>query len=200
MLENTSGYRVLLASKSPRRRELLKMLDIPFDIAPSVDVDETYPADMEAKEVPLFLSTLKARAYASLIKSNELIITADTVVINNGEVLGKPHSVKEAAAMLRRMAGHSHTVVTGVCLTSSERQVSFEVTTEVCFAELTDEEIDYYVHKYKPLDKAGAYGIQEWIGAVAVAGIEGSFYNVMGLPIHQLYRQLCAFRDTESPD
>lgn len=193
MLDNISKYNVLLASKSPRRHELLKMLDIPFKVAPTVEVDETYPSDLPAKEVPLYLSALKARAYASLIHDNELVITADTVVINNGIILGKPHSDGEAAEMLRGMSGHSHIVVTGVSLTTATDRVSFDVTTEVDFAELTDEEIAYYVSKYKPFDKAGAYGIQEWIGAAAVSGIRGSFYNVMGLPIHQLYKVLKDF-------
>lgn len=193
MLENLKRYKILLASKSPRRQELLKMLDIPFEIAASVDVDESYPAGLPAEQVPLYLSKVKARAYSSLIKSDELIITADTIVINQGEILGKPHSEREAMEMLRRMAGHAHTVVTGVSLTSADRQVSFDTRTSVLFAGLTDSEIEYYIHKYKPLDKAGAYGIQEWIGAVAVAGIDGSFYNVMGLPVHQLYRRLQEF-------
>lgn len=193
MLDNISRYRVLLASKSPRRRELLKMLDIPFEIAEAIEVDETYPADMPPREVPLYLSALKAKAYSELIQSNELVITADTIVINNGDILGKPRDVDQAAAMLRAMSGHTHTVVTGVSLTSAAKQVSFDVTTDVVFASLTSEEIAYYVNNYKPLDKAGAYGIQEWIGAVAVSGIEGSFYNVMGLPIHQLYRKLSCF-------
>lgn len=193
MLDNISRYKVLLASKSPRRRELLKMLDIPFEIAETVEVDEDYPADMPPREVPLYLSVLKAKAYSELIHDNELIITADTIVINNGDILGKPRDTTQAAAMLHAMAGHTHTVVTGVSLTSAAKQVSFDVSTEVMFAPLTDKEIEYYVNNYKPLDKAGAYGIQEWIGAVAVSGIEGSFYNVMGLPIHQLYRKLSRF-------
>lgn len=193
MLDNISRYKVLLASKSPRRRELLKMLDISFEIAEAVEVDETYPADMPPRQVPLYLSALKAKAYSEHIHDNELIITADTIVINDGKILGKPRDTAQASAMLQAMAGHSHTVVTGVSLTSASKQVSFDVTTEVLFAPLTDDEIDYYINNYKPLDKAGAYGIQEWIGAVAVSGIKGSFYNVMGLPIHQLYRKLSCF-------
>lgn len=169
------------------------MLDVPFEIAPTVEVEESYPDDLPLRDVPLYLSRLKAAAYSELIHSNELIITADTVVLNEGSILGKPHSVEQAAEMLALMSGHAHTVVTGVSLTSKEKQVSFDVTTDVIFAKLTPEEIDYYVNKYKPLDKAGAYGIQEWIGAVAVEGIRGSFYNVMGLPVHQLYRHLSDF-------
>ena len=190
MLDNLKKYRILLASKSPRRHELLKMLDIPFEIAQTVEVDETYPADLPAEKVPEYLSRLKAAAYASLIKDNELIITADTIVINRGEVLGKPADEADAVEMLLSMAGHPHTVITGVSLTTRARQDTFEVRTEVYFAPLSREDVEYYVHRYHPLDKAGAYGIQEWIGAVAVEGIEGSFYNVMGLPVHQLYKHL----------
>ncbi|MCM1319174.1 MAG: Maf family nucleotide pyrophosphatase [Muribaculaceae bacterium] len=190
MLENLNRYSILLASKSPRRRELLKMLDIPFTIAQTVEVDETYPADLSPEQVPLYLSRLKAEAYSSLIKSNELIITADTIVINNGKILGKPKSEEQAKCMLREMSGHEHTVISGVSITTADKQVSFDTHTEVLFAPLTDEDINYYVEHYHPMDKAGAYGIQEWIGAVAVCGIQGSFYNVMGLPIHQLYCKL----------
>lgn len=192
-MENLEKYRVLLASKSPRRRELLKMLDIPFEIAPSVDVVESYPASLPAREVPLYLSGLKAEAYKSLIVSNELIITADTVVINQGRVVGKPKSEDDAVAMLLSLSGHPHDVITGVSLTSAKRQVRFEVETRVFFDEITPDQARYYVAKYKPLDKAGAYGIQEWIGAIGVRGIEGSFYNVMGLPVHQLYQHLRDF-------
>lgn len=190
MLDNLKKYNILLASKSPRRRELLRMLDIPFTIAETVDVDETYPEDLPAEKVPLYLSKLKARAYSSLIHDNEMVITADTIVINNGKILGKPRSIAEAKEMLRQMSGHPHTVISGVSITTRDKQVSFDTHTEVIFAPLTDEDIDYYVERYKPLDKAGAYGIQEWIGAVAVSGITGSFYNVMGLPVHQLYCKL----------
>lgn len=193
MFENLNKYRILLASKSPRRRELMKMLDIPFEIADMIEVEESYPSDLPAREVPSYLAALKAAAYATVIKPGDLVVTADTVVINDGKVLGKPSDRREAAAMLRAMSGHKHTVVTGVSLTAADRQVSFDASTDVMFASLTDEEINYYVAEYSPMDKAGAYGIQEWIGAAAVIGIEGSFYNVMGLPVHQLYRHLRAF-------
>lgn len=193
MFENLNKYRILLASKSPRRRELMRMLDIPFEIADMIEVEESYPSDLPAREVPSYLAALKAAAYATVIKPGDLVVTADTVVINDGKVLGKPSDRREAAAMLRAMSGHKHTVVTGVSLTAADRQVSFDASTDVMFASLTDEEINYYVAEYSPMDKAGAYGIQEWIGAAAVIGIEGSFYNVMGLPVHQLYRHLRAF-------
>lgn len=192
MLDNLNKYKILLASKSPRRHELLKMLDIPFDIAPPIDIDETYPSNLPASKVPIYLAVLKANAYRSLIKNNELIITADTIVINNETILGKPKSEEEAVRMLQSLSGHPHTVITGVSLTSATRQVNFDVSTKVEFAEINDCDSNYYVSKYKPLDKAGAYGIQEWIGAIAVKAINGSFYNVMGLPVHQLY---CYLRD-----
>lgn len=184
---NLKKYKILLCSRSPRRQELLKMLDIDFEIAPSIEVEETYPADMPAAAVPLYLSALKAKGYAPLLQPDTMLITADTIVINDGEVVGKPKDEADARRMLAAMSGKTHTVVTGVTVTTTERQVSFDVTTRVSFDRLSDEEIDYYVKRYSPLDKAGAYGIQEWIGAVAVSGIEGSFYNVMGLPVHQLY-------------
>lgn len=180
----------MLASKSPRRRELLGMLDIPFDIAPAIEVEEVAPADLEAKKTPEFLSRLKASAYRDLIKGNELIITADTIVVLEGKVLGKPHTAAEAVDMLMELSGREHTVVTGVALTTATRQKCFSVESNVKFAPLTREEAEYYVNRYSPLDKAGAYGIQEWIGAVAVESIRGSFYNVMGLPVHQLYKAL----------
>lgn len=193
MLDNLNKYHILLASKSPRRRDLLKMLEIPFDIAESIEVEETYPNDLEPVNVPVYLATLKAEAYRALAGEHDLVITADTVVINRDRILGKPENLQDAKNMLKIMSGHTHTVVTGVCLTTADKQISFDVRTEVEFASLTIEDIDYYIDNFKPLDKAGAYGIQEWIGAVAVRGIKGSFYNVMGLPVHQLYIKLKDF-------
>lgn len=195
MLDNLKKYRILLCSKSPRRRELLRMLNVDFDIAPDIEVDETWPAGMVPEEVPLYLSALKARGYADagLLTDGNMLITADTVVVCGGKVIGKPRSKAEAAEMLRFMADRAHTVVTGVSITTAGRQESFDVRTKVVFAPLSDSEIDYYVENYSPMDKAGAYGIQEWIGAAAVERIEGSFYNVMGLPVHQLYTQLKRF-------
>lgn len=193
MLDNLKKYKIMLASKSPRRHELLKMLDIPFNIAPTIEIDEIYPDNLAPCEVPIYLASLKANAYKSIITSNELVITADTVVINNDKVLGKPNNEEEACRMLLSMSGHSHTVITGVSLTTSNRQINFDVSTHVVFADISREDAEYYVSKYKPLDKAGAYGIQEWIGAIAVKAINGSFYNVMGLPVHQLYCRLKDF-------
>lgn len=191
--EAMADWRILLASNSPRRRELLSMILRRFDIAESRNISETYPADLAADKVPAYLSQLKARAYADVLEPNEVIITADTVVVDGGDILGKPADADGARRMLRRLAGHAHTVVTGVTLTSTERTDTFAETTRVHFGPLTDSEIEQYVDLYYPLDKAGAYGIQEWIGAVGITGIEGCFYNVMGLPLNALYRHLRTF-------
>ena len=192
-LQNLDKYQVLLASASPRRRELLGQLGVKFEIATPIEVDESYPATMPAVEVAPFLSKLKAEAYKALIDANQLIITADTVVINDGEVLGKPISNDDAINMLSSLSGHTHEVVTGVTITSAEKQVTFSVCTQVEFAQLAAEEIQEYVEVFAPMDKAGAYGIQEWIGCIGVKGINGSFYNVMGLPLHRLYSELKDF-------
>ena len=192
-LQNLDKYQVLLASASPRRRELLGQLGVKFEIATPIEVDESYPATMPAVEVAPFLSKLKAEAYKALIDANQLIITADTVVINDGEVLGKPISKDDAKNMLSSLSGHTHEVVTGVTITSAEKQVTFSVCTQVEFAQLAAEEIQEYVEVFAPMDKAGAYGIQEWIGCIGVKGINGSFYNVMGLPLHRLYSELKDF-------
>ncbi len=182
---------VILASNSPRRRELLKMIIPEFTIASGKDVEEIYPADLEPEKVPEFLSRLKATAYLDDLKSDDILITADTVVILGREILGKPHSREEALTMLGKMQSRTHTVITGVTLSFADgRSVSFSQKTEVDFDSLSEKEIEYYVDTYKPYDKAGAYGIQEWIGAAAIIGIRGSFYNVMGLPVHALYLAL----------
>lgn len=193
MLENLNRYQILLASKSPRRRELLEMIRIPFTTVCINGIKEEYPSDLNPELVPGFLSELKADAYQNMMKENELIITADTVVISEGQILGKPTDAEDAKKMLRRLAGKPHLVVTGVTVAVRGRRETISSTSKVVFGPLTDEEIDYYVENFTPLDKAGAYGIQEWIGAVAVERIEGSFYNVMGLPIHRLYNLLKTF-------
>lgn len=187
------GRSLLLASHSPRRRELLAMLDLPFKIAESIEVDESYSPDMPPEEVPAYLSQKKGNAYCRHLKEGEIVITADTVVIIDGIILGKPKDEADATAMLKTLRGKTQTVVTGVSLTDSTHRHTFSVSTKVTFAHLTDEEIAYYVSHYHPLDKAGAYGIQEWIGAIGIEGIQGSFYNVMGLPVHRLYEELKAF-------
>lgn len=192
-LHNLEKYDVILASNSPRRKELLAQLDVPFRVQVLKDIDESYPADLPVASVPLYLSQKKAEGHKSLIKSNEMIITADTIVLLGDEVMGKPVDEAEAMAMLSRLSGKTHKVITGVTIVTAERSRSFETVTDVTFNSLSTEEIDYYVKHYRPLDKAGAYGIQEWIGAVAVSNITGSFYNVIGLPVQRLYEELKRF-------
>lgn len=193
MLSNLNKYKILLASKSPRRRELLQQLRIPFSVVTIGGLDESYPDDIPAVDVPQYISEKKGNAYSSAIHDNELIITADTMVICGDRILGKPKDTDEAKEMLRLLSGRTHLVSTGVSITARDKRTSFTTVTEVDFAELTDDEINHYVENYLPLDKAGAYGIQEWIGAIAVTGIRGSYYNVMGLPVHRLYQELRHF-------
>ncbi len=192
-LANLDRYEIILASGSPRRRELLAMLDIDFTVDTSHPVDETVPEGMKAEEIPLYLSQLKAAAYPLADDGKKLIITADTVVILDDMVLGKPEDLRGAADMLAMLQNRTQRVVTGVTIRTSTDSVSFSAESEVEFGALTPEEIAYYVERYSPLDKAGAYGIQEWIGAAAIRGIRGSFYNVMGLPVHRLYSELKMF-------
>lgn len=188
-----SSTKILLASGSPRRRELLAMIAPDFAVAPGHDVDESYPSDIPAEKVAEYLSKVKADAYIDLLADDEIIITADTVVIIDGRILGKPAGRDDAVAMLRSLSGRRHKVVTGVTVTARDRSISFDETTVVEFAQLSDDEIDAYVDTFRPYDKAGAYGIQEWIGAVGIKGIEGCYYNVMGLPVHTLYHRLKEF-------
>lgn len=185
---------VLLASNSPRRRELLELIVPEFGIATIHDIDETYPYTLAPEEVAPYLSKLKADAYSRELVPGEIIITADTVVINGGKILGKPRDEDNAVEILRSLMGHTHRVVTGVTLTSTVAQETFSETTDVTFSSLSDEEIDLYVKNFHPLDKAGAYGIQEWIGCVGISGINGCYYNVMGLPLHTLYLHLKDFK------
>lgn len=191
--KSLENYNILLASNSPRRRELLGLILPSFAIAPSRDVEEVYPAELPAADVPAFLSRLKASAYKEDLADRDLIVTADTVVIVDGEIMGKPKSHDDACAMLKRLSGRAHTVITGVTLTTAEKMHTFSEATDVHFAALSDDEISEYVERYKPFDKAGSYGIQEWIGAAAIRRIDGCFYNVMGLPLHALYEQLKSF-------
>ena len=184
------NYKLILASNSPRRKELLKGLDIDFEVRIIPDIDESHPTGTPPEEIPAFIAQKKADAYRATIKDNELIITADTVVILDGDILEKPADKIDAIKMIKRLSGRKHLVVTAVSLTTTDWNKAFSVESKVDFAELTDSEIEYYVDKYKPFDKAGAYGIQEWIGYIGVKGIEGSFYNVMGLPIQRLYQEL----------
>ena len=190
MLDNLKKYNIVLASNSPRRKELMSGLGVGYVVKTLPDVDESYPDTLQGTEIPAYISREKADAYKSLIQPDELLITADTIVWLNGEVLGKPKGREGAIDMLRKLSGTSHQVITGVCLTTSDWQKSFTAVTDVTFATLTEEEIIYYVDKYTPMDKAGAYGVQEWIGFIGVESISGSYFNVMGLPIQRLYQEL----------
>ena len=179
-----------MASGSPRRRELLAGLDIDFEVRVLPDVDESYPEGLTGVEIAQAISRKKADAYRKTLQDKELIITADTIVYMRGEVIGKPTDEEEARNMLRKLSGRVHQVVTGVTLLSKDFERSFVSVSNVTFSKLTNDEIEYYVNNYHPLDKAGAYGIQEWIGFVGVERIEGSYFNVMGLPIQRLYQEL----------
>ena len=193
---------IILASNSPRRKELLAGLGIPYDVFVLQGIDESYPDDLPANEVAEYLARKKAKAYRNEIRSTKneklsiincqlsIILTADTIVVCDGEILGKPHDADDACAMLRKLSGKTHQVYTGYCLQTADKTVSGTVCSDVTFKELSDEEITYYVEKYNPLDKAGAYGIQEWIGYIGITGIRGSYYNVMGLPVQRIYEEI----------
>lgn len=182
-------YNIILASNSPRRRELLAGLDLEFEVKVLDGIDESYP-DMPRQLVAQYIAGKKADVYLATLNESDLVITADTVVIVDNDILGKPNDEQEAKAMLRRISGRSHKVVTGVCLLTPDARREFSVSTDVTFKPLTDEEIDYYVEHYHPLDKAGAYGIQEWIGYVGVTALNGSYFNVMGFPVQRIYSEL----------
>ena len=190
MLENLKNYKVILASNSPRRRELLSGLGIDYEVKVLPDISEVYPDSLRGEEIPMYIAREKAEAYRSVMRPDELIITADTIVYIGGEVLGKPLDEADAYRMLHVLSGRSHHVITGVCLTSQEKQKTFSSVTEVMFDTLSDEDIDFYVRTFKPFDKAGSYGVQEWIGFIGVKGLKGSFYNIMGLPVQRLYQEL----------
>ncbi len=190
MLDNLEKYKVILASGSPRRRELMAGLGVNYEVRILPDVDESYPDTLQGEEIPLYIAKEKADAYIPMMQPNELIITADTIVWLDGKVLGKPRDREDALQMLRTMSGRTHEVFTGVCITTTDWQRSFTAQTEVRFATLSEDEIIYYVDNFKPRDKAGAYGVQEWIGFIGVENISGSYYNIMGLPVQKLYREL----------
>ena len=193
MLSNLNKYHIILASKSPRRQELLRGMGVEFSIM-TKETDESFPLEMPLDEVPKYLSMQKSLAFADEeMPADYLLITSDTVVVCEGEILGKPKDREDAARMLQLLSGKTHHVVTGVTVRSAEKTESFAVRSNVTFAQLDDEEIDYYIEHCKPYDKAGAYGIQEWIGYVGISGLEGSFYNVMGLPTRRLYQTLKSF-------
>jgi septum formation protein len=187
-----SKYKIILASKSPRRHYLLKELGLSFEVQ-TRDVDESFPPELKAQEIPLYLSEKKALAFIPELKADELVITADTVVWINGQVLNKPEDHADALRMLQMLSGNMHQVFTGVCLSTRDKTVSFFAETKVYFRELSDEELNYYIVHHKPFDKAGAYGAQDWIGLVGVKRIEGTYFNVMGLPMYELYNELQKF-------
>ncbi|MBQ0022162.1 MAG: septum formation protein Maf [Prevotellaceae bacterium] len=187
------GYKIVLASNSPRRKELLGGLGLSFDVRTLSGIDESYPKELKGEDIPKYISGKKAEAYQQTMADDELIITADTIVYDNSEVLGKPKDAADAKRMLRQLSGHAHDVITGVSIVTKQKTVQFASVSKVYFADLTDEEIDFYIAEYKPFDKAGAYGIQEWIGFVGVTRIEGSYFNVMGLPVQRLYSELKKF-------
>ncbi|MBQ2361433.1 MAG: septum formation protein Maf [Prevotella sp.] len=180
--------KIILSSNSPRRKELLAGLDIPFEVKVLSGIDESYPEGLGVEEIPQYIAMEKAAAYD--IAEDEIVITADTVVVLGDAILGKPVDESDAKNMLRALSGNTHRVVTGVCITSADKQRKFSVVSEVTFKVLSDTEIDYYVNRYRPFDKAGAYGIQEWIGYVGVTSLKGSYFNVMGLPVQRIYEEL----------
>ena len=180
--------KIVLSSNSPRRKELLGELEIDFEVRVIEGIDEAYPKELSVEEVPQYIAREKARVY--IVGKDEVLLTADTVVVLGNEIMGKPHDEADAMRMLRQLSGKTHQVITGVCLTTNDKQVTFADVTDVSFADLTAEEIKFYVDNFRPLDKAGAYGIQEWIGLAGVTGIKGSYFNVVGLPVHRVYAEL----------
>ena len=190
MLDNLKKYEVILASNSPRRKELLAGLGVDYEVRTLPDVDESYPETLQGADIPLYIAKEKADAYVAMMQPGELMITADTIVWLDGKVLGKPQDREDALQMLRTMSGRTHEVFTGVCITTTDWQRSFTAQTEVRFATLSEEEIAYYVDNFQPMDKAGAYGVQEWIGFIGVENISGSYYNIMGLPVQRIYNEL----------
>jgi len=187
------GYRLILASQSPRRSELLRGLDLKFEVIVRPDIIEDFPSSMKPEEVPQFLALQKSENYLDLLDEKTIIITADTIVILNNKILGKPVDNEDAISIISQLSGNMHEVVTGVCIRSKNKVKEFCAVSKVWFKNLSHEEIDYYIKNYKPMDKAGAYGIQEWIGYVGIERIEGSFYNVMGLPVQAVYNELKDF-------
>ncbi|MGM9692071.1 MAG: Maf-like protein [Alloprevotella sp.] len=193
MLDNLRNYDIILASNSPRRKELLQRLGLPFKVRTLFGVDESFPENLRGEDIALYIARKKAEAYKSSMSSKELLITADTIVCLDGVVMGKPYGAENAKTILRQLSGRVHQVITGVTVLTKVKQESFAVTSHVKFANVTEDEIDYYVDNYLPFDKAGAYGIQEWFGLVAVEELRGSYFNVMGLPVQRLYTVLKHF-------
>lgn len=193
MLENLNKYEIVLASNSPRRKELLQRMGVNFKVRTLFGIDESYPDSLRGEDIVCYVSRNKAKAYQSSMAPNELLITADTIVYVDGEVMGKPKNAEQAKEMLHKLSGKTHQVITGVTIVTAKRTENFGVTSQVKFTNITDEEINFYVDNYLPFDKAGAYGIQEWIGIVAVEEIKGSYFNVVGLPVQRLYQKLKTF-------
>lgn len=193
MLDNLRNYDIILASNSPRRKELLQRLGLPFKVRTLFGVDESFPENLRGEDIALYIARKKAEAYKSSMSSKELLITADTIVCLDGVVMGKPYGAENAKTILRQLSGRVHQVITGVTVLTQVKQESFAVTSHVKFANVAEDEIDYYVDNYLPFDKAGAYGIQEWFGLVAVEELRGSYFNVMGLPVQRLYTVLKHF-------
>ncbi|MEA4976678.1 MAG: Maf-like protein [Paludibacter sp.] len=189
MLDNLKKYKIILGSASPRRQELLCGINLDFEVIP-MDVEESYPPYLTGVEIPMYLADKKADAYKNMLNDELMVITADTIVFLDGKVLGKPVDKTDAFKMLQRLSGKTHQVITGVCISTNLRRRTFHTISEVKFARLSDTEIEYYLEHYAPYDKAGSYGVQEWIGFIAVENINGSYFNVMGLPIQRLYNEL----------
>ena len=189
-LEKLNAYDIILASKSPRRQQLMTEIGLRFRTVNHLEMDEVYPDVLRGEEIPVYLARAKAAFYKSLIVQNTLLITADTIVWLENEVIGKPAGSEDAVAMLMKLSGNMHEVFTGVCIKTATQEKLFHASSRVFFRKISEEEIRYYVNAYKPFDKAGAYGVQEWIGYVGIERIEGSYFNVMGLPVQQLYEEL----------
>jgi septum formation protein len=192
MISIFDKYRIILASRSPRRQQLLRDLGLKFDVA-EMDYDETFPDNLQGEEAAIYLAKRKSDSFRHILADNDIIITADTIVWCNNRALGKPVDSRDARRMILELSGNTHEVITGVNLLSSKKEVAFCESTKVTFEKLSDEEIDFYIHEFKPFDKAGAYGIQEWIGIAACSRIEGSYFNVVGLPVQRVYRELLKF-------
>ena len=190
--EKLRKYTLVLASRSPRRMKLLQETGIPFRLAIPLDVEEKYPEGLDKFQIPVYLAEMKSKAYGE-IPDSEILVTADTIVWHNNKVIGKPVDADEAFEILTSLAGDMHEVITGVCVRKNYKTSSFYSHSEVYFTKLSPEEIKYYIEKYKPFDKAGGYGIQDWIGYVGIERINGSYFNVMGLPVQKLYRELEVF-------
>lgn len=192
-----NNYKIILASQSPRRKHLLEGLDIDFEVLVRPGIVEKVPKGLDKIKIPLYLAEFKSEAYTDLLKEKVLLISADTIVWHNNRELGKPENFKHAVHLLKELSGSMHEVITGVCLRSQKQQKTFYSLSKVWFRSLSDEEINYYLKHYKPFDKAGSYGIQEWLGYAAIEKIDGSFYNVMGLPVQALYNELIKFIENE---